>query len=482
MEFNHFDDQDAPVTEELPEETEPVSEAEPEAESVPKEEPTPEEETQPTLPQPDADGSPRPEYREQARGAGQKKTGHPGVKVVALALVCALLGGLGGGALAASIFSKKLEAMGPPVTMSGSNAAVEQEDGAALHAMQQLASELKTNVGDKSLTPADVYDAYVGSTVGIANESTGTNFFGQVTAMASSGSGFIITEDGYIVTNYHVVEDTNKLTVTLISGDQYEAKVVGYESGNDVALIKIDATGLKPVSIGDSDALQVGETVCAIGNPLGELTNTLTIGGISALDREVNTDGTPISMMQTDCAINEGNSGGPLFDMNGNVVGITTAKYYGTTIEGIGFAIPINDVMRIVADLKEYGYVTGQPYMGVTVIDMDGSTAKLYDLPVGAYVNSVAEDSCAAAAGLQEKDIITALGEYEVENMTDLVASLKNFAAGDTTTLTVFRSGETLTLTITFDEKRPELVEKNLTAAQSGGEPQTENAPETPED
>ena len=187
-------------------------------------------------------------------------------------------------------------------------------------------------------------------------------------------------------------------------------------------------------------------------------------------------------MMQTDCAINEGNSGGPLFDMNGNVVGITTAKYYGTTIEGIGFAIPIDDVMRIVADLKAYGYVTGQPYMGVTVIDMDGSTAKLYDLPVGAYVNSVAQGSCAEAAGLEEKDIITALGEYEVENMTDLVASLKNFAAGDTTTLTVFRSGETLTLTITFDEKRPELVEKNLAAAQNGGEQQTENASETPED
>ena len=482
MEFNHFDDQDRPVTEELLDGMEQVSETEPEAEAVPEEEPTPEEETESTVPQPEACGSPRPEYREQAKGAAAKKNAHPGVKAVVLALVCSLLGGLGGGALAASIFSKKLETAMPVITASGSNAEAEQEEDPAQRAAQQLASELKTNVGDKSLTPADVYNAYVGSTVGIANESTGTNFFGQVTAMASSGSGFIITEDGYIVTNYHVVEDTNKLTVTLNSGDQYEAKVVGYESGNDVALIKIDATGLKPVSIGDSDALQVGETVCAIGNPLGELTNTLTIGGISALDREVNTDGTPISMMQTDCAINEGNSGGPLFDMNGNVVGITTAKYYGTTIEGIGFAIPIDDVMRIVADLKAYGYVTGQPYMGVTVIDMDGSTAKLYDLPVGAYVNSVAQGSCAEAAGLEEKDIITALGEYEVENMTDLVASLKNFAAGDTTTLTVFRSGETLTLTITFDEKRPELVEKNLAAAQNGGEQQTENASETPED
>lgn len=473
MEFNHFDEQNTPVTEEQPEETAA-------AEELVSGEP-PVSDGEETFAAAEDTGSPRPEYREQAKGAGVKtEKSHLGVKIVALALVCALLGGLGGGAIAAAIFSHKLEAAGPAITTSGSNAGAELDGSVTESAMQQLASELKTNVGDKSLTPADVYDAYVGSTVGIANEGTGTNFFGQVTAMASSGSGFILTEDGYIVTNYHVVEAADKLTVTLNNGDQYEAELIGYESGNDVALIKIDAAGLKPVSIGDSDALQVGETVCAIGNPLGELTNTLTIGGISALDREVNTDGTPISMMQTDCAINEGNSGGPLFDMNGNVVGITTAKYYGTTIEGIGFAIPINDVMRIVADLKAYGYVTGQAYLGITVMDMDGSTAKMYGLPVGAYVNSVTEGSCAAAAGLQEKDIITGLGEYEIENMTDLVGSLKNFAAGDTTTLTVFRSGESLTLTVTFDEKRPEVVQKSLESAQNAGN-EDQEAPDVPE-
>ena len=474
MEFNHFDEQNTPVTEERPEETAA-------AEGLVSGDP-PVSDGEETFAAAESTGSPRPEYREQAKGAGVKteKT-HLGVKIVVLALVCALLGGLGGGTIAAAIFSHKLEVVGPSITTSGSNAGAELDGSVTESAMQQLASELKTNVGDKSLTPADVYDAYVGSTVGIANEGTGTNFFGQVTAMASSGSGFILTEDGYIVTNYHVVEAADKLTVTLNNGDQYEAELIGYESGNDVALIKIDAAGLKPVSIGDSDALQVGETVCAIGNPLGELTNTLTIGGISALDREVNTDGTPISMMQTDCAINEGNSGGPLFDMNGNVVGITTAKYYGTTIEGIGFAIPINDVMRIVADLKAYGYVTGQAYLGITVMDMDGSTANMYGLPVGAYVNSVTEGSCAASAGLQEKDIITALGEYEIENMTDLVGSLKNFAAGDTTTLTVFRRGESLTLTVTFDEKKPEVVQKSLESAQNAGNKEQE-APDVPED
>jgi len=412
----------------------------------------------------------------------KKRNSGLGWRVTAIAVVCALLGGLGGGAISASIFSTKLEDSRPAITESGSNAEkdeppVEEIDNVTESSMQQLASDLVTNVGDKSLNPSQVYSAYVGSIVAIANEGTTTNYFGQVSATASSGSGFIITEDGYIVTNYHVIENANKLTVTLNNEEQYEAKVIGYESGNDVALIKIDAKGLKPVSIGNSDELLVGETVCAIGNPLGELTNTLTIGGISALDRVVNTDGKPINMLQTDCAINSGNSGGPLFDMNGNVIGITTAKYYGGTIEGLGFAIPINDAMKIVADLKAYGYVKGQPYMGVTVIDMDSTTAYLYNLPVGAYINTVEEGACADKAGLQPKDIVTAIGEYEVRNTTEMIASLKNFAAGDTTTLSVFRSGEELTLTITFDEKKPAEIAETTREERDAG---TEGAEKQP--
>ncbi|MEA4965716.1 MAG: trypsin-like peptidase domain-containing protein [Oscillospiraceae bacterium] len=398
----------------------------------------------------------RPEYRTRAKGPEKAKQGHMGLKIAAVALVCAMLGGLGGGAISASLLSKKLDALQASAAETTTQSGSESTGNVTDTAVQKLASNLSTNVGDKSLTPSEVYNAYVESVVGIANEGTTTNVFGQVSASASSGSGFIISEDGYIVTNYHVIEDATKLTVTLYSGDTYEATVIGYDSSNDVALLKIDATGLTPVSIGDSDDLQVGETVCAIGNPLGELTYTLTTGAISAKDREVNTDGTPISMLQTDCAINEGNSGGPLFDMNGNVIGITTAKYYGDTIEGIGFAIPINDVMSIVADLKEYGYVKGRPYLGVTVKDLDSDTASTYGLPVGAYVNSVVEGSCAATAGLQQGDIITGLGDYEVSTYTDLVAALKNFAAGDTTTLKVYRSGSELTLTITLDEKQPD--------------------------
>lgn len=372
----------------------------------------------------DSQGSSHSEYRGQGRGA-ERKSSHIGMKLVAIALVCALIGGVGGGAITASVMSEK---MNDTLASAENGGSVEEttDENVTDSAVQQLASDLKTNVGDKSLTPADVYSAYVNSVVGIANEST-TNFFGQVSATASSGSGFIITEDGYIVTNYHVIEGADKLTVTLNGGEQYEAEVIGYEEDNDVALIKIDATGLSPVSIGDSDDLHVGETVCAIGNPLGELTNTLTTGTVSALDREINTDGTPVNMLQTDCAINEGNSGGPLFDMNGNVIGITTAKYYGDTIEGIGFAIPINDVMRIVADLKEYGYVTGQPYIGVTLTDMNSVTAEFYNLPVGVYVNSVEQGSPAEAAGLQAEDIITGLGDVTVENYTELDGSNEEY-------------------------------------------------------
>ena len=423
----------------------------------------------------DTQGSSHPEYREQGKGA-EGKTSHLGVKFVAAALVCALIGGVGGGAITASVLGGRTENEAAGTSSTENTATVEETENVTDSAVQQLASDLKTNVGDKSLTPADVYSAYVDSVVGIANEST-TNFFGQVSSTASSGSGFIITEDGYIVTNYHVIEGADKLTVTLNSGDQYEAEVIGYEEDNDVALIKIEATGLSPVSIGDSDDLKVGETVCAIGNPLGELTNTLTTGTVSALDREINTDGTPVNMLQTDCAINEGNSGGPLFDMNGNVIGITTAKYYGDTIEGIGFAIPINDVMRIVADLKEYGYVTGRPYIGVTLTDMDGVTAEFYNLPVGVYVNSVEQGSPAETAGIEAEDIITGLGDVTVENYTELVAALKNYSAGDTATITVYRAGQTLTLDITFGEKLPESMTEETESETEETVPE-ETAPE----
>lgn len=234
---------------------------------------------------------------------------------------------------------------------------------------------------------------------------------------------------------------------------------MGTEADNDLALLKIDTTGLKPVAIGNSDELVVGEQVCAIGNPLGELTDSLTVGYVSALDREINTDGTPINMLQTDCAINPGNSGGPLFDMNGNVIGITTAKYASDEIEGLGFAIPINDAMGIVADLLKYGYVTGKAYMGITPVTITETYAYYYNMPVGVYVSSVEEGSAAQKAGIKQADIILKVDDREISSYTDLAAVLKQYRAGDSATVTVWRSGEESEVAIVFDEKPP--VEEN---------------------
>lgn len=312
-------------------------------------------------------------------------------------------------------------------------------------------------ISTDGLTPSQVYNQNVRSVVAISNQTT-TNYFGQVSETASSGSGFILTEDGYVVTNYHVVEGATTLSVITYDGTEYPAQLVGYEENNDLAVLKIDATGLPTVTIGSSENLIIGDMVVAIGNPLGELTSTMTVGYLSAKDRDVTTDGsTIINMMQTDAAINPGNSGGPLFNMKGEVIGITTAKYSGTTtsgasIEGIGFAIPIDDVIDMVTDLIDYGYVTGA-YLGVGVINMDEQTASVYSLPMGAYVSEVNPGSCAEKAGVQVKDIIIGLGGYTVENYSELRRALRQFDAGDTTTITVYRGGQELELTITLDEK-----------------------------
>lgn len=385
----------------------------------------------------------------------KERNKHMGLRVAALALACALLGSIGGGTL-----------VGVLLRSSEQNTQVEQpkdekEESQSLpETNEEFQASMTSNSSENYMTPAQIYSNYVDAVVGITNESI-TNTYGQISSTASSGSGFIVTEDGYIVSNYHVVEDADTLTVTLHNGESYEAELVGSDSINDVALLKIDASGLTVAPLGDSDTLSVGDAVAAIGNPLGELDFSMTVGYISALSRVINTDGKPINMMQTDTAINPGNSGGPLFDMHGNVVGITTAKYSGSTtsgasIEGLGFAIPINDVKAIISDLQQYGYVTGQPYIGITIGDIDSAYVTYYNYPTSAYVDSVEAGSCGEKAGLKQGDLITALGEEKIECYTDLVVALKQYAAGDTTTITVYRNGQEQTLTITFDERRPQ--------------------------
>ena len=225
--------------------------------------------------------------------------------------------------------------------------------------------------GRDLLTVPEVYATNVVSTVGISGNVT-TNVWGQTVRNAVSGSGFIISQDGYILTNYHVIDGVSDIKVTLHDGSSYDAQLVGGEEDNDIAVLKVEAQGLKPVVIGNSSDLHVGDQVVAIGNPLGELTFTLTGGYVSALDRNITmSDGVTMNMLQTDTAINSGNSGGPLFNLYGEVVGITTAKLSSSggsgsaSVEGLGFAIPINDVVDMVSDIMEHGYVTGKPNVGI---------------------------------------------------------------------------------------------------------------------
>lgn len=399
------------------------------------------------------------------------KGGMTGKGVVAVALVCALVGGLCGGGIAAAV-------RGGVVTESedSSSAQVqetEEDNGSAKDAtvFNKTTIDVTTNSTSTKMTPQDVYENYVNAVVLVYNQGTTSTYWGQ-TESRSSGSGMIISKDGYVLTNNHVVSGAEKLTVMTTSGEEYDATVIGADEVNDVALLKIEGSEDFPtVSIGNSDKIEVGQQVCAIGNPLGELTNTLTVGYVSALDREISesSTGTTINMFQTDCAINSGNSGGPIFDMNGNVVGITTAKYSSSgysnsaSVEGIGFCIPINDAMSIVNDLMQYGYVKGRVSMGVSVRAMDNTVAQYYNLPTGVYVADVTSGSAADNAGIQKGDLICAIDGDETTSVAALKQKLKDYTPGDSATVSIYRTetGDKLDVTITFDEMQAETTTEN---------------------
>ncbi len=363
-----------------------------------------------------------------------------GLKIAAGCLVCALVGGAlgGGGALLAT------------GQLGGEKTVV--YEGTRPTAAVSLA-----NVDGKTvLSGEEIYAANLESVVGVNGDVT-TNIWGQTVRNPVSGSGFVISADGYILTNYHVIDGVSDIKVTFSNGTSYDAILVGGEEENDIAVLKIDATGLRPVVLGNSDALQVGEPVYAIGNPLGELTFTFTGGYVSAKDRSITmSDGTIMNMIQTDAAINSGNSGGPLFDQYGQAIGIVSAKYSGSSgssasIEGIGFAIPINDVADMVTSIIENGYVTGKPNVGVLMDDVD-SNVQRYGIPAGAEIKAVLEGSCADKAGLQAGDIITAVGDSAVNGSEQLKSAVKNYRAGDEVTFTVYRDGEESDITLTLDE------------------------------
>ncbi|MBR3555955.1 MAG: trypsin-like peptidase domain-containing protein [Oscillospiraceae bacterium] len=317
------------------------------------------------------------------------------------------------------------------------------------------------------LSATEIYQLACKQVVGISTTVTGYNMFGQLTKNAVSGTGFIISEDGYILTNNHVVEGAKDVTVKLNDGSEYAAEIVGVEGrDSDVAVLKIEASGLTPVTLGNSDAMEVGENIYVVGNPLGELTYTMTSGIISALDREIATDrNVNVNMFQLDAAVNAGNSGGPVYDAQGRVLGIVTAKYQSTGIEGLGFAIPINDAVEIARELIDHGYVTGKAYFGIVVTNMSETDAQRYNSKAGVYVTTVTEGSCAEKAGMQQGDVILELGGKAVANTTELASVKKDYKAGDSCEVTVWRSGKTLKLTVIFDEE-PAQTEDVPAAAQ----------------
>ncbi len=381
-------------------------------------------------------------YRESRdEGPGKKaKKNRGGAKIVALALSCALLGGAAGAGVA--VWGGFGGGNSTDVYMSSRTAAT---------------VSVKAVDGKSAMTDAEVYAANVNSVVSISTTgSSGTNYFGQVVETASAGSGFVLTADGYIVTNQHVVANANTVKVTLYNGDTYDASIIGSDQQYDIAVLKIGASALQPVTMGDSDTLNVGDHVLAVGNPLGDLTFSMSGGMVSSVNRAINVDGTPFNMIQTDASINPGNSGGPLFNQYGEVVGIVSAKYssYSSqSVEGLGFAIPMNDVLAMIQDIMTNGYVTNKPYLGINQGTMTAQMAAQYryDVTEGVFVYSVEEGSAADKAGLKMGDVITKVDDTDIATSEDLVALKKSYSAGDTSTFTIYRAGEYQTVEVTWD-------------------------------
>lgn len=403
-----------------------------------------------------------------------RKKKHTGLKITASLMAMALVsaGSIGiYSQLAPSLNGGTTEA----VTETAQN---DTDDNLIKLSSADSVSLIKTTdeTGD-ALATEDIVEKLLPSVVGvestfnITSQNSGYYYgfgydFGTPTTREAvgTGTGVIITENGYIVTNAHVIYDSEyggglaqSVSVLLEDGDTYDAEVIGYDTDCDLAVLKINAKGLTAAEFGDSDALKLGEDVVAIGNPLGfELMDTVTSGIVSGLNRSITINDKAMNLIQTDAAINSGNSGGPLINKYGQVIGINSSKmsasYSEVTIEGIGFAIPSNQVMQIVDDLMEYGYVTGKPQLGISCQDVTETVSQMYNLPIGVYVTSVTEDGAADKAGIREGDIITAVNDTEVETSAELVAEKNKYSAGDKIEITFIREGKEKTVKVTLDE------------------------------
>ena len=297
------------------------------------------------------------------------------------------------------------------------------------------------------LSLPDLFDGANPAVVALSTEITGRNVFGQTITRPSAGSGFLISPDGYIVTNDHVIDNANSITVMMYDGNEFPATVIGRDPGSDLALIKIEGNNLPHLAFGDSDAIRVGDQVAAIGNPLGQLANSMTVGHISALNRDISIEGMSHTKLQTDTAVNRGNSGGPLLNLYGEVIGVVSAKSTGVDVEGLGFAIPANHAQSVVNQLKQHGYVRGRAILGVNV-GVNEATGNV-------QVISVNHGSAAERAGIMPGDLILSANGIDIANFMDLRAVLDSLSPGDTIEIQVQRQDDELTLTVVLDEYRP---------------------------
>ena len=418
--------------------------------------PQPEPETAYTTPQTDngAGGATPPVHPVQPQDAQppKKKKKFNGKRVArsAVALVLAAAMGFAGGFVGAKF--------------GGSGKVVIQQVAPSSTADSASGSDSSITAASSSgssLTTEQVADLVSPSVVVITTEQvvySQWSWYGQNQVESGAGSGVIISSDGYILTCAHVVDGASTITVTIGDKD-YTATLVGEDTTSDIAVIKIDADGLTPATVGNSDSLKVGQSVMAVGNPLGELGGTVTGGMISALNRSVTIQGSSsvntMSLIQMDASVSPGNSGGGLFNMNGELVGIVNAKSSSSDAEGLGFAIPINDAIKVAQELLENGYVTGRPYLGITYLAVtDAQTASQLGVNAyGVYVVEVVKGGPAEKAGLQAGDRIVSVDGTEIASKDDLGTLMQKHAAGDTLSITIARDGQMQTVNVTLGEK-----------------------------
>ena len=399
------------------------------------------------------------------------------MKIVAILCAVTLVLGIGGGALVGSLVARnsvrnnepaviEQQTEAPQTTTAPQSTTAAPESGTTAAAPTEPAPQTTkatsraaiagnlyaiNNGEGTEMSSADVYELVSGSVVSILTEyQNGAGYYQQSTS-SGAGSGVIISADGYIVTNNHVVENAVKITVALADGTEYEAELIGTDDITDVALLKIEASDLSYAVIGSSSKLRIGDTANVIGNPLGRLSGTLTVGVISGLDRAITmSDGTTMTLIQMDAAVNPGNSGGGVFNSAGELIGVTVAKTSATEVEGLGFAIPIDNVLPILDELMSHGYVTGRPALGVKVtVISDQFTAMMYRVNyLGVYVTGVLSDN-----GLQVGDYLISIDDKEITSTADINAVLQEHQAGDTVTVRLYREGKEQTVSVTLVEE-----------------------------